>query len=274
MPERHALFVKRIKMRKVRPPSEYRVEALARGLAVLDAFAGDVPKLGVTDVARIAGLPTSTTFRLLATLEVAGYLERLPDGEFRPSFRVLRLGDAALRGSDLVEVSSGILRHLAESTGLSVNLGVLNGDHVLYLIRQRGTALVSANLQVGSTLPAVYSSMGKVMLAFLEPKDLEARLQGWDFSSGLSTRSVRSLTALKRQLAQVRVDGYSAQDEEVAPGLRAIAAPVRNSDGRVVAAVNLASTASEFDLDLLISRFRGPLLDVARDLSSRLGHDQ
>lgn len=239
---------------------------------MLDAFAGDVPKLGVSEVARIVQLPTSTTFRLLATLEDAGYLERLPDGDFRPSYRVLRLGDAALRGSDLVEVSTGILRSLAESTGLSVNLGVLSGDHVLYLIRQRGSALVSANLQVGSTLPAVYSSMGKAMLAFLEPTDLELRLRGWDFSRGLSTRSVRSLAALRRQLAQVRIDGYSAQDEEVALGLRAIAAPVRTSNGRVVAAVNLASTASEFDLGRLITKFKDPLLDVARDLSSRLGH--
>lgn len=259
-------------MRKVRPPAEYRVEALARGLAVLDAFAGDVTKLGVTEVAQIVGLPTSTTFRLLATLEVAGYLERLPDGEFRPSIRVLRLGDAALRGSDLVEVSSGLLRNLAESTGLSVNLAVLNGNHVLYLIRQRGAALVPANRQVGSTLPAVYSSLGKAMLAYLEPTDLEKRLAGWDFSRGPSTRSVLSLAALKKQLAQVRRDGYSTQDEEIAPGLRAIAAPVRNFDGSIVAAVNLASTSSEIDLDLLINKFKQPLLEVAGDLSRRLGN--
>jgi len=259
-------------VRKTREPSEYRIEALARGLAVLDAFSGNAPKMGIAEVARIVELPIPTTFRLLATLQVAGYLERLPDGEYRPGFKVLRLSDAALRGSDLVEVSSGVLRNLAESTGLSVNLGVLTGNHVLYLIRHRGSALVSANLQVGSTLPAVYSSIGKVLLAFLEPVELKERLRGWDFKQAPNSNSVSSLAALQRQLAQVRINDFAVQDGEVALGLRAIAAPVRNVEGRVVAAVNLASTTGEFDAEALIEKWRAPLLDVTRDLSRRLGH--
>lgn len=259
-------------MRKNKPSSDYTVQALARGLAVLDAFASADPKLGISEVARISGLPVPTVFRLLATLEAAGYVERLPDGQFRPSYRVLRLGEAALRGSDLVELSSGMLRHLAESTGLSVNLGVLSGAHVLYLVRQRGTALVSANLQAGSILPAVYSSLGKAMLAQLDVVDLEARLEGWDFSQRPSSNSVRSIEALKEQLERVRRDGFAVQDEEVARGLRAIAVPVKSANGSVVAAVNIASTSDDVSVEDLIARYDEVLKRVAQDLCSRLSH--
>lgn len=261
---------RKLHMRNSRPASDYTVQALARGLAVLDAFAVADPKLGISEVARISRLPVPTVFRLLATLESAGYVERLPDGQFRPSYRVLRLGEAALRGSDLVEVSSGMLRHLAESTGLSVNLGVLSGTYVLYLVRQRGTALVSANLQAGSILPAVYSSLGKAMLADLEEADLDARLTGWDFTQSPSSKSVRSMADLKKQLELVRQKGFAIQDEEVARGLRAIAAPVRGANGRVAAAVNIASTSEAVSLDDLIRNYETVLKRVAQDLSSRL----
>lgn len=259
-------------MRSPRPNSNYTVQALARGLAVLDAFAGPSPKLGVSDVATIAGLPKPTAFRLLATLEQAGYVERLPDGFFRPSYRVLRLGEAALRGSDLVEISAGILRHLAETTGLSVNLGVLSGANVLYLVRQRGSALVSANLQAGSILPAVYSSLGKAMLADLSDAELANQLGDWDFSQAPTSKSVKSMRALKKQLRAARENGFSVQDEEVARGLRAVAAPIRSSNGRAVAAVNVATTAGEIPLSTLVSDYHDTLLNVAQDLSTRLGY--
>jgi len=182
------------------------------------------------------------------------------------------LGESALKGSDLVEVSSGLLRSFSESTGLSVNLGVLAGDKVLYLVRQRGAALVSANLQAGSTLPSVYTSLGKVMLAFGDPVIVEAIMRGWDFSRPPATGSVKSKTALNRQLAQVRVNGYSVQDEEIAQGLRAVAVPIRGDGGRVIAAINLASATSDSSLSVLLDVHKQPLLDLARELSFRLGY--
>ena len=139
--------------------------------------------LKLREICDRTGIPMPTAFRVVATLEEGGYLERLPDGSIRPGVAVLLLGSAALRGSSLVQLSEQPLRHLAEESGETVNLGVLVGDQVLYLARLRNSDLVTANIQVGSTLPAAYTSMGKLLLAYLSDAELardarEPRLRG------------------------------------------------------------------------------------------------
>ena len=117
--------------------SRYRIEALAKGLDVLRLFDESVTSLKLREICDRTGIPMPTAFRVVATLEEGGYLERLPDGSIRPGVAVLLLGSAALRGSSLVQLSEQPLRHLAEESGETVNLGVLVGDQVLYLARLR-----------------------------------------------------------------------------------------------------------------------------------------
>lgn len=258
--------------RRTRASGSYRVEALAKGLRILDAFATAGPVLSLGEVVEMTGLPMPTAFRLVATLEDAGYLERELTGAYRPSLRVLPLGQASLEGSDVVSVARGPLRALADRTGQTVNLGVLSGDQVLYLIRQRNADLVTANLQVGSTLPAVYSSLGKVLLAFLGADELHSRLADWSFERPPGPHAVTSRAELERQLEQVQKSGYAVQDQEVAAGLRAVAAPIRNRDGRVVAAMNLAVKAADCTLEHLLDSYKEPVLAVASEISTRLGY--
>jgi IclR family pca regulon transcriptional regulator len=142
----------------VRP--EYRVEALAKGLRVLSLFTEQRPTWRVSDIAPATGLPLPTVYRVVMTLTAEGYLEHLPNGDYRPGVRVLTLGTAALRSMDLVEIASPVLQRLAADTGETVNLCVLAGDRVLYLVRLRNSDLVTANIQVGSTLAAVHTSIG------------------------------------------------------------------------------------------------------------------
>jgi IclR family pca regulon transcriptional regulator len=257
--------------RQTRSSSPYRVEALAKGLSVLTAFSEDRPILTLTQLAGITGLPLPTTLRMAATLEEAGYVERLSNGAYRPGLRVLTLGHATLQGSDLVQVSEASLRALADRTQQTVNLAVLAGDHVLYLVRLRNADLVTANLHVGSTLPAAYSSLGKMLLSDLEPRDVRSRLGDSGFNYHGGPKAVANNQQLARQLKQIRQQGFAVQDEEVAPGLRAIAAPIRNEDARVVAAINIAVMAAEFTVDQMLETFREPLLSTAQELSLRLG---
>jgi len=238
---------------------------------VLTAFSEARPILTLSELAGITGLPLPTTFRMAATLEEAGYLERLSTGAYRPGLRVLTLGQATVQGSDLVQVSEASLRALADRTRQTVNLAVLAGDHVLYLVRLRNAELVTANLHVGSTLPAVYSSLGKVLLADLDPRDVRSRLGNSAFSHHGGPNAVASSRELARQLTQVRKQCFAIQDEEVAPGLRAVAAPIRNDENRVVAAINIAVMATEFSVDDMLARFRDPLLTTAQEISLRLG---
>src|SRR5437016_883602 len=155
---------------------EYRVEALAKGLRILSLFSEQRPSWRVSDLATAAGLPMPTVYRVVMTLASEGYLDGLPNGDYRPGVRTLTLGTAALRSLDLVAIATPKLQELGERTGETVNLAVLSADRVLYLIRLRNSDLVTANIQVGSTLPAVHTSIGKLLLAHLDEADLQSRI--------------------------------------------------------------------------------------------------
>jgi IclR family pca regulon transcriptional regulator len=261
-----------VKSKSPRERGGYTVEALAKGLRILALFSERRSSMRLTEIVALTGLPMPTAFRLVATLEGEGYLERLPDGAVRPSAAVLTLGFAALRGLDLVQTSSVILNDLFETTKQTVNLGILSLDRVLYIARlQSETVLVTANVTVGSTLPAIVTSMGKVLLAFIPEAELEERITATSFGGAWGPNAVRSMRALAKELAQVRSLGFAVQDEELASGLRSIAAPVRQNDGRVIAAVNVAVPAREFSVNELRQRVRDPLLAACAQISRRLG---
>ena len=118
-----------------------------------------------------------------------------------------------------MQLSEQPLRHLAEESGETVNLGVLVGDQVLYLARLRNSDLVTANIQVGSTFPAAYTSMGKLLLAYLSDAELAATLATHDFAADAGPNAAKSLGELRERLAVIREQGYSLQDQEVAAGL-------------------------------------------------------
>lgn len=255
----------------VTPARSYRVEALAKGLGLLTLFSEARQSLRLKEICALSGLPMPTAFRLLATLQEAGYVERLPDDSYRPGLRVLTLGHAALRSLDLMQCAEEPLRALAESTAETVNLAVLSGDRVLYVARRRNTDLVTANITVGSTLPAIHSSLGKVLLADLDEDELTALVGPTNFTLPGGPNAITSSQQLLAQLREVRKRGLATQDEEVARGLRSVAAPVRASTSKAVAAVNIAVNAADYTLDELLRRYKDSLLSTADEISRRLG---
>ena len=205
---------------------EYRVEALAKGLRILSLFNEQRPTWRVSDLATAAGLPMPTVYRVVMTLSSEGYLDHLPNGDYRPGVRTLTLGTAALRSLDLVAIATPKLQELGERTGETVNLAVLSGDRVLYLIRLRNSDLVTANIQVGSTLPAVHTSIGKLLLAHLDEADLQSRITDASFAANSGPNAKVSLAELRDELRTIRDQGWAMQDEELAYGLRSVAAPI------------------------------------------------
>lgn len=249
---------------------KYRVESLAKGLAVLSLFSERRTSLMLKQICEATAMPMPTAFRIIATLEEDGYLERLPDGSYRPSVAVLSLGYSALSGLDLVDHAQILLRELAQSINETVNLGSLVNDRVLYLVRIRNADLVTANIQVGSTLPAVHTSLGKMLLSELDPIELKQRLDARSFTEGTGPNAVRSLEDLERTFVTIRRQGYATQDQEVAHGLRSIACPIRGRDGGIVAAANVAVQASQYTTAELVRRFRAPLREACEEITRRL----
>jgi len=252
-----------------RPRSRYRIEALAKGLQVLALFDETTTSLRLGDIVQRTGIPMPTAFRIVATLEDGGYVERSPDGLISPGLAVLTLGSAALRGSSLTQLSETPLRRLAEATGETVNLGTLTGDRVLYLLRFRNADLVTATVQVGSTLPAIYTSMGKLLLASLEPADLDERI-GKSFDGSAGPNAALTRADLDARLAKIRAQGYALQDEELAAGLRSVAVGITGADGRVVAAVNVAVSSARATTARLVQDILPEVQRAATAISERL----
>jgi IclR family pca regulon transcriptional regulator len=248
----------------------YRVEALAKGLRILSLFDEQRPSWRVSDLAAAAGLPMPTAYRIVMTLTAEGYLDHLPNGEYRPGVRTLTLGMAALRSLDLVGIATPKLTDLGQRTGETVNLAVLTGDRVLYLVRLRNSDLVTANIQVGSTLPAVHASIGKLLLAFLDEADLEARITDASFSASSGPNAKLSLAELREELRAIRDQGWAMQDEELAYGLRSVAGPVTGPDGRVLAGVNLAVQARDWSTQRIIRELKPAVLATCAEISALL----
>ena len=249
---------------------EYRVEALAKGLRVLSLFDEQRPSWRVTDLAAAASLPMPTVYRMVMTLAAEGYLDHLPNGEYRPGVRTLTLGTAALRSLDLVGIASPKLQQLAERTGETVNLAVLTGDQVLYLVRLRNSDLVTANIQVGSTLPAVTTSIGKLLLAHLDESDLSARITPGSFPTQNGPNAKTTLPQLREELTRIREQGWALQDEELAYGLRSVAGPITDAGGRVVAGANLALQARDWSTHRITKELKPVVLETCRQISALL----
>jgi len=253
-----------------------RSQSLERGLAVLSAFRSGRPLLGISELGREVGLRRSTTHRYVATLATLGYLQQdAVTRKYRLGPRVLDLGFSAIHSMELREISAPHLQQLSDETGYTVNMAVLDGADIVYIERCRSAGVrqraIDLNLHVGSRLPAYCTSMGKILLAYL-PQDERDELLG---QMELRQRGPNTLTARRALVAEldlVRARGLAINNEELAYGLRSIAAPVLSQPGTVAAAINLAVHSSMISLDQLVERLGAPLRRTAADISARIGY--
>ena len=251
-------------------------QSLERGLAILSSFESAQPLLGVSDLSRVVGLSRSTTHRYVATLAALGYLQQDADTrKYRLGPRVLDLGFSAINSMELRHICAPHLRALSDSTGHTVNMAVLDGSDIVYIERCRapGPREIDLNLHVGSRLPAYCTSMGKVLLAFLPARERSALLDG----ATLTRRGPNTITAkrkLLKELERVRQTRLAVNNEELAYGLRSIAAPVWSQTGDVVAGINIAVHRSLVSMDELLERLAPALVDTAGEISARIGFNE
>ncbi|GAB4261326.1 MAG: IclR family transcriptional regulator [Pararhodobacter sp.] len=222
------------------------IASLAKGLAVIEVFRAESPRLSITDVAAATGLDRATARRCLLTLHQLGYADY--DGKFfQLTPRVLRLGMGALAALPLPQIVQPWLDQLSERTGISSSVSLLDDTHIVYIARAAKRRVMSIGLMPGSRLPAHCTSMGRVLLAALPEAEARAIVE----RSDLSPRTPYSITdpeEILARIAQVRRQGYCVIDQEVELGLRSIAVPVRNTHDKVVAALNLGSPLGSEDL--------------------------
>jgi IclR family pca regulon transcriptional regulator len=223
------------------------VRSFERGLAVIRAFDAEHPALTLSEVARACELTRAAARRFLLTLADLGYVHT--DGRrFRLTPRVLELGYSYLAGYTLPQIAEPHLEQLVARVRESSSLCVLDGDDIVYVARVPTRRIMTASITVGTRFPAYVTSVGRVILAHLPDEDAEARLARAELKP-LTPRTIATPQALRAELRRVRRQGYAVVDQELEEGLRSVAAPVRDRDGEVVAAVNIAVHAGRNSVD-------------------------
>ncbi|MFF8275899.1 IclR family transcriptional regulator C-terminal domain-containing protein [Streptomyces lateritius] len=223
------------------------VESLARGLTVLTAFGEDRAALPLTAVAEATGLARATARRALITLEHLGYV-RTEGRLFRLTPRVLALGFPHLSRLPLPQIAAPHLAELSRRVHDSASLAVLAGADVRYTARVATRRIMSVHITVGTRFPAHATSLGRVMLAGLPPKERAEWLAGVE-PRALTPHTVTGRVELADILERVRKQGFALVDEELEQGLRSIAVPVRDRAGVAVAAVNVAMHSSRRSIE-------------------------
>jgi IclR family pca regulon transcriptional regulator len=242
------------------------VEALARGLDVLTAFGPAHRTMSLTEVAERTGLARPTARRLLLTLEELGYVRSGPAG-FELTPKVLDLGTAYVGSLGLWDVARPRLEALVARTGESSSMAQLDGSDIVYVARVAVPKIIALRVEIGTRFPAVQTSQGKVLLAALSADQLEAAL-AVPSRSGLPANTGVSPGQLREELSQVRARGWALADEELAPGVRSVAVPVRDRDGVVRAAMNVTVHAAETSIETLLHDHLPLLLRTAGEVSA------
>ena len=242
------------------------IEALARGLDVIRAFQPLRPVMPLSDVAAATGLARPTARRILLTLAELGYVRQCEQG-YALTPRVLDLGVTYVRSMGLWDVARPHMERLVERTNESSSVAQLDGSDIVYVARVAVPKLVTLVVQIGTRFPALPTSLGKVLLAALPEAELAATL-AQPTRSGLVARWQPDAEERDAVLRDVRARGWALTDEQLAPGIRSIAAPLRDGAGRVIAALNVNCHAAETSVDHLLGHHLPLLLQTAGEISA------
>jgi IclR family pca regulon transcriptional regulator len=257
------------------PPTEITIQprdymqVLARGLAVMEGFAGRDEYMTLAELAKITKLPRATVRRCLLTLMSLGYVETNGEKFFRLAPKVLVLAQAYMSSSLLPRIAQPVIERLSETLNESCSVSILYGDQIIYVARSARKRRGSLLRDVGSSLPAHVTSMGRVLLAGLPPRELESYFERVALNR-YTAHSIVEPDSLREVITKAQKEEFCIIDQEFELDLRAIAVPIRNTSGRIVAALSANSEAGRTNRRELRTKFLPELRTAANEMRSFL----
>src|ERR1700680_4361808 len=246
------------------------INSLSRGVEILRVLGDAEGSLGVTEVAEHLNVDPSTAYRLLATLELGGLVAQDTDSKkYAIGYGVLEIANGLLRRMSVVTAADHYLRSIATLTSESTHVAVLDGPRAVFVARQSGPGILRVETTLGSSEPAYCTAVGKALLA--EHSEEELRHLYVEPLTRYTPHTITTIADLITELDRVRRNSYAYDDEELHPGVRCLAAPVRDHRGRIVAAFGLSMPATRLTrehLPALVSQIVG----AAEAISAQLGH--
>jgi IclR family pca regulon transcriptional regulator len=243
------------------------IEAIARGLDVIRVFRPGQPVMSLAAVADASRLPRPTARRILLTLEQLGYVRQAAGSGFELTPRVLDLGMSYVLSHGLWEIARPHMEALVARTRESTSIAQLDGSDIVYVARVAVPKIVTLSVTIGTRFPAMQTSLGKVLLAALPLAEAE-RVLAEPSRSGITPPWRPDAAERAAALREVRARGWALTDEQLAPGIRSVAVPLRDGDGKVIAALNVNSHAAETPLDVLVGGHLPLLIQAAGAISA------
>jgi DNA-binding IclR family transcriptional regulator len=251
----------------------YRIQAIERAVAILNAFSMDDPELGVTELAERVGLHKSTVHRFMVNLEAAGLVERNPrSGRYRLGLHIFELGGLVMQQMNLWDEALPFLESLVRDTGETGHLAVLDGGEAIYIERVEARRALRVPSAIGRGYPAHATNLGKVLLADL-PRERVAEIVAERGLAAYTPNTITDMTDLEAELERIRSHGYAVDNEEYDEGLRCIGAGVRDHSGHVVSALGIGGPVTRITPER-VEELAGLVTAAADGLSRRLGANQ
>ena len=243
--------------------------SLARGLAVIQAFSTQKRQQTISQVSAKTGFSRAAVRRCLYTLMKLGFAGTDDSHHFFLQPRILALGHSYISSMPLAASAQPVLENVSHVLHESCSIATLEGLDIIYVVRANVTRIMSIDLGVGSRLPAFCTSMGRVLLANLPPEELESFFERVQLRR-YTNRTIVSAEKLRQALRLVLRNGYSLVDQELELGLRSMAVPIQNANGKVVAALNVGTHAQRVTIQELQTKFLPQLRSAAQELSMLL----
>ena len=249
------------------------LSSVKKALELLDHFTVERPELSLAEISREVDAHKSSVFRVLTTLEAAGFLEKDPQsGKYRLGLKILDLAGRVWGRHDIRQISSPYMEELARETGEVTHLAVLDGSDIVYLEKRGQGQILTVATRVGGRNPAYASSMGKVLLADLSESELRTVL-GRGKLKKLTPNTITEIPRLMEELAHIREQGFALDNEETFPGIRCVGAPIRDAGGGVVAAVSVTVPVQRMNDERVRELWR-LVTNTARMISERVAAEQ
>ena len=255
-------------MRNISKP-RYFIKSLAKGLSVLQAFGEAGRPLTLSEVAKALGANGTTATRLCYTLTELGFIQKDGQRRYHLTPRILTLGHSYISGLAWQEAARFYLESLFKEVQETVNLSILEGSEIMYLLRIRKRKYLPFDIQVGTKLPVYCTAMGKILMGMGPPEKIKPILKALEFKP-LTARTITSLDKFKEELNKVRKKGYAINDEELSIGNRAIAAPILDKRSYAVAAINIAVPTTEYSRSQMEKTLARKVGRTAKEISEAL----
>lgn len=254
--------------------SEYSIQTVANALKLLEAFR-DEEELGVTELSRRLDLHKNNIFRLLATLELNGYVEQSSNTDrYRLAVGCLELGQAYLRSRGLLRRARPLLEEISSESTESAHLAVMRDFEIIHLDGVASEQLVATGLRIGQKLPVHCTALGKVLLG-CSPKGVHEAFDGARKGTEFDRRTPETIVDAQKLFDQARtaaLQGFALDVEECEPGLACAAAPVWNGSGELIGALSISGPAFRLTEERLLGEIVPMVIDAARRLSCELGY--